>query len=173
MRIATVGPGCIAMMLSSAAVAQAAVPGAPAFQSLIACSRIAADAARLACFDQASKALSEAAASRQLVVLSPEDVRNARHSLFGFSLPKLPFLRQGGDDREDKEITAKIRSVRSLGYGKWRFQLDDGATWETTESNGDEVVPHVGSTVRINAGVLSSFFVHFDGARGVKATRIG
>jgi len=145
-------------------------PNATPIGSVTACRSVADSAARLACYDSAAAALDLAVTSKDLVVLSPGDVKETRRSLFGFSLPKLPFL--GDRDQEETEITAKLKGARSLGYGKWRLVLEDGAVWETTEGNRDQVIPRVGTSVKIKRGVLGSYMINIDGTRGVKAVRI-
>ena len=44
--------------------------------------------------------------------------------------------------------------------------------WETTEGNRDQVIPRVGTSVKIKRGVLGSYMINIDGTRGVKAVRI-
>jgi hypothetical protein len=90
---------------------------------------------RLRCYDQTAAALTEAAASGKVVLVDQEDVRKTRRSLFGFSLPKIPFF--SGDssaDEAQEELTAKIASASSIGNGKYRMRLEDGAVWDTTEA---------------------------------------
>lgn len=163
------------MIVATLASALAAQPtggnaNATPVGTVTACRSIADNAARLACYDSAAAALDQAVTSKDLVVLSPGDVKQTRRSLFGFALPKLPFL--GDKDQEEEEITTKLKSARSMGYGKWRLVLEDGAVWETTESNRDEVTPGPGTSVRIKRGVLGSYMINIDGTHGVKARRV-
>lgn len=166
------------LLLSMSAAATGAAADTPRttasqISALTACRAITDAQARLACYDSAATSLEQAIASRELTVLNKSDVRQTRKSLFGFSFPKIPFLGGGGDDdAESKEITAKIASLRSSGYGKWQFRLDDGALWETTEPMDDGVSPAAGENVTIRRGALTNYFIHFPGIRPVRGRRV-
>lgn len=146
----------------------------PLVQSLAGCRAQTDDAARLRCYDNAAAALTDAAASGDVVVVDQQDLRQARRTLFGFSLPKLPFF--GGDrsaaDEQD-ELTAKISSARGLGYGKYQIRLEDGAVWETTQAFSTIRDPKAGDTVLIKRGLLGSYMIRIAGQRGLKAKRVG
>jgi hypothetical protein len=146
----------------------------PLVRALADCQRQTEDAARLRCYDAASAALTKAATSGEVVLVEREDVRKTRRSLFGFSLPKLPFF--SGDDSADSqqdEITAKIASAGSLGYGKYRIKLEDGALWETTEGTSAINDPRAGDTVLIKRGPLGSYMMRIAGQRALRAKRVG
>jgi hypothetical protein len=141
---------------------------------LLACRSVVDVSARLACFDREAAAFEQGLASRQLLVIRPSEIRNARRSLFGFSLPRLPLF--GGDSEEEeeaREIAAKVDSARALGNGKWRIKLDSGAVWETTESVPDYVVPEPGANVRIRKAALGTYLMNIGAERAVRARRIG
>jgi hypothetical protein len=157
-----------------AALAAVAPPAGarPSEISAIASCRTISDAAqRLACYDGAAQRLEQAISSKELTVLSRSDVRRTRRSLFGFGFPNIPFL-SGGGEEADKQITAKIARLRSLGYGKWQFTLDDGAVWETTESSPTDDVPSTGQNVTIKRGALSNYFILFQNMRAVRGRRV-
>ena len=65
----------------------------PLFDAVLACRSETDPQARLQCFDRTSGALATAAQSGAVVVVDREEVRRTRRSLFGFSLPRLPFFR--------------------------------------------------------------------------------
>lgn len=146
-----------------------------AIKALGACRAVADDAQRLACYDREAGALVQSVARNETVVLDKQEVRKTKRSLFGFSLPKLPFF--GGDKDPDQEspefteIETPIKSVRNIGYGKFRFTVDDGALWETTE--GINAFPKEGQKVVIKKGLMGSYFIRFEGARSVKGRRVG
>jgi hypothetical protein len=124
-----------AVLLSSAAPGAKPKPAeSPLIGAITNCRRQADDAVRLRCFDAAAAALTEASTSGKVVMIDREDVRKTRRSLFGYSLPKLPFF-SGDDSAESQqdELTAKIASAGSIGNGTYRIRLQDGALWETTE----------------------------------------
>ena len=146
----------------------------PLVQALASCRAQVDDAARLRCYDAAAGALTDATARGSVVLVDQEDVRKTRRSLFGFSLPKLPFF--SGDksaDEAQEELTAKIASTGPVGYGKWRLRLEDGAVWETTESSSALRDPRAGNEVVIKRGPLGSYMIRIAGQRGVRAKRVG
>jgi hypothetical protein len=157
-----------------AAPAQAAEPPAP-IRGLAACRAIADNAQRLACFDREAAALVASVEKNETVLLDKQEVRKTKRSLFGFSLPRLPFF--GGDkdpDRDEPEFTqidTPIKTIRNIGYGKFRFTVDDGAVWETTE--GINAFPKPGQKVLIKKGLMGSYFIKFEGTRSVKGMRVG
>lgn len=147
------------------------------FTDLLQCRAIADDAQRLACFDQQVGAMESASQRDEVVVLDKSELNRTRKTLFGFSFPKLPFL-SGDDDDEKAEgqdgvthIEAMIASVRSLGYGKWQIELEDGAQWMTTEAvTGRD--PKVGQTIVLKRAAMGSFMGKFDGGRAVRMKRV-
>ncbi len=150
-------------------------------KALLDCRTLTDDAARLACYDRQAAEIGGATERDELVVMDKEAVRKTRRSLFGFSLPRLPFLSGGDDDagkdgeRDGEEpanrIEAKVQSVRSLAMDKWAFVLDDGARWETVEALGGRD-PRAGGTVLIKRAALGSFMAQFDGGRWVRVKRV-
>jgi hypothetical protein len=161
------------LLLGSAATAAPKDPSA-LVRSLTECQRQTDDPARLRCYDAAVSALTEATTSGKVVMVDREEVRRTRRSLFGFSLPKLPFFR-GDDSSEDQqdELTAKVASAGSAGYGKYRIKLEDGALWETTESSSAVRDPAAGDTVVIKKGPLGSYMMRISGQRALRAKRVG
>lgn len=170
----TVGIGAAVLLSSGAIGAKPKAAPSPLVQSLSACQRQTDDAARLRCFDAAAAALTEAASSGKVVLVDREDVRQTRRSLFGFSLPKLPFF-SGDDSAEDQsdELTATIASAGPIGYGKYRIKLEDGALWETTEAAMGVNDPKSGQTVVIKKAALGSYMMRIAGQRGLRAKRVG
>jgi hypothetical protein len=140
---------------------------------LSACRKLADRDQRLDCFDRETASIDEAIARKDIVVVDREAVRETRRSLFGFELPKLPFL--GGGEKEETaqtEINAKIASANAIGNGRWQITLDNGAIWQTTESS-PILDPRPGDTVRIRRAAMSSYFMNVSGQRAVRARRSG
>jgi hypothetical protein len=161
-----------ALALGAPAVAADEPPAA--IQALGACRAMTDNAQRLACYDQAAGALLQSVENKETVVLDKQEVRKTKRSLFGFSLPKLPFFGNDKDDKDEEEfsqIDEPIKTVRSIGYGRFRFTLEDGATWETTE--GINAFPKPGQKVLIKKGLMGSYFIRFEGNRSVKGMRVG
>lgn len=150
-------------------------PASPLIGALETCRAEVDDARRLACFDRASAALVTATKSGEVSVVDRAQLRQARRSLFGFAMPKLPFF--AGDKSADdasETLDSSIKSARGLGYGKFQLTIVDGnAVWETTESFATMREPRAGDKVQIKRGPLGSYLLKVAGQRGVKAKRVG
>lgn len=129
------------------------------YTDLLACQSVADSVARLACFDKASTELEKARTAKEVVLLDRADVRKTRRSLFGFSLPDLPFF-DGDDSAEEeelKEIQTTFETVRELGLGKWQFTIPDGGTWQTTEALTS--YPKEGQAITIKKGIAGGYML--------------
>lgn len=165
---------CASLSLAGAANAKPPRAQSPLVSALAQCRGESDDAARLRCFDTAAAALTEASQTGKVVVVDQEDVRKTRRSLFGFSVPKLPFF--SGDESADEpqsEINAKIGRVTALSHGKWQLRLEDGAIWETVEASPYNSAPKAGNDVLIKRGALGSYVLRVSGQRAVRAKRVG
>ncbi|WP_336969521.1 hypothetical protein [Sphingobium aromaticiconvertens] len=168
------------MTLGLANDALAAPPSQPRpeiFVRLLDCRTITDSAARLACYDRQVGAMETASQNDEVVVLDKEELKKTRRSLFGFSLPKLPFLGDNdGDQAEGAQtefttIEAKLSAVRNLGYGKWSFRLDDGAEWQTTEAIPTRS-PKTGMAIKIKRAAMGSFMGSVNGWPSVRMKRV-
>jgi hypothetical protein len=162
----------LAMMLQGGATPPTQPKSTAITGQIGACREIDSPEARLACYDKAAGALTDALAQKELVVLDRQQVRETRRSLFGFSLPRLALFGGGdGDDGRDdpEEIGTQIRSLRSLGYGKWVIGLPDGARWQTTDAVQSGI--GVGQPITIKKAALGGYFIRF-GIRSVRAVRV-
>lgn len=150
-------------------------PAAPlpeVFAKVLDCREIADPAQRLACFDAAVPALAQAQESKELRVVSREDVNRTRRGLFGFVGSGFGIF--GDDDDEDekeeiKEITAVIKAV-SGAAGSYVFTLEDGAVW----AQSDETYlkkPTAGKKITIRRAALGSFMASVDGGLGFRIRR--
>jgi len=149
-------------------------PGDAPVAEVIGCRTKANDAERLRCYDAAALRLADATASGSVVVVDREEVRRARRSLFGFSLPKLPFFKgdRSQEEEEQEEVTATIKSVRGIGDGKWQFDLDTAGVWQTTEASSFGRPPRAGETIKIKKSSLGSYFLTVTNGRARKGLRI-
>ncbi len=135
--------------------------------ALTACRAVADPTARVACYDKAVDALNQATARNDVVVMDRAQVKETKKGLFGFTIGKLPiFGKKDGkgneqEDQDDKELVTSITKVRALPYGKWRFTVDGGAIWETTEPITSLKVPTAGAAVLLEKGSLGSYFAKF------------
>lgn len=168
-------PMCLATQDISAAQRQH--PKAEIFTDLLRCRDITEDTQRLACFDRQVAAMETASQRDEVVVLDKAELNKTRRTLFGFSLPKLPFLgdgegKEGQPEAEgSSQIEATIESVKSLGYGKWQIRLEDGAEWMTTEAVTYRD-PKPGMKIEIKRASVGSFMGKIEG-RAVRMKRIG
>lgn len=167
----------VAMIVAGGAAAKDRSPPrkSPLVDAIAACRQIADPAQRLACFDQASGALVAATDKGDVSVVDRSELRQARRSLFGFNMPKLPFFSgdKSADDVSDKLVT-KVTQVKELGHNRYAVRVAEGnALWETLESYGAFHMPKVGESVEINRGPLGSYILRFGRQRGVKGRRIG
>jgi hypothetical protein len=140
-------------------------------QAVAACRGIAEASARLACYDGAGARLAEAVESKALVVMDRQEIAETRRSLFGFSVPNIPLFR-GEDGKETSQLETTIAAAASLGGGKWQIRLEDGATWQTTESSMRLADPKSGQKIVIRQGALGNYFLRINGQRGIRGRRI-
>ena len=159
---------------ASAATAQSA-GGKAVLQSFVQCRSIAVPEARLACFEQATSALEKAVSAKEVTLLDRQDVRKARRSLFGFSLPRIGLF-GGGDGDDDKEgstepLETTIVGSRALPNGRYELRLaEEDAVWATTDPMS--FPPKAGSKVRIRRGALGNYFIAIDGERSIRGMRV-
>lgn len=163
----------LSLGLVTTAVGQAAEPPQPSIvDSVVNCRSVQEAEKRLACYDAATARLSQATADKSVVVVTREDARKTRRSLFGFNVPKLPLFSndESADDTTD-EIETVLKSARSDGYGKFTLIMEDGAVWRTTEAV--RRMPKAGARIRIRRAALGSYMINIDGATAVRALRVG
>ena len=163
------------LLVQPASAAKAPRAISPLVNALEQCRQIADGGQRLACYDRAAPALVDASRSGAVTVVDRGQLRQARRSLFGFSMPKLPFF-AGDESAADSpsELETTIKSARSLGNGKYRIVLtENDAVWETTEESLGFREPRAGQKISIKRGPLGSYFLRVDGGRSVKGRRVG
>src|SRR5438874_4528973 len=105
--------GAVLAAVMAAGPAARSIPntGTPqSMQQLIACRSIADSAQRLACYDRQAAVVSQALASRDLVVIDKARATAAKRSLFGFSIPNFGGL-FGGNENDVKQIESTVASV--------------------------------------------------------------
>lgn len=164
----------LAVWAPPATAKERAIPPSPLVTALGNCAKLSNGAARLACYDRAAPALVGAANSGDIQVVDRATVRRANRSLFGFSIPSIPFL-GGGDDKEEeaaRRLDSTITSFRSLGNGFYRFGIaQDGAVWESTESAMiRDAKP--GEAVTITRGGIGGFWAKIGNRREIRVKRI-
>lgn len=161
--------------LVAAGPAEAKRPGgagtAAQVQRLFECRSIAAPQDRLACFDRETEAMSQALESNTLVVVDKEQAREARRSLFGFSVPNFGGLLGSGSD-DVSEIESTVRSTSRNADGGWIITLADGSVWSQTD-DWPGLDPRPGRTVIVKRAALGAFRLMIPGQNGIKVKRIG
>ncbi|HEX8389478.1 MAG TPA: hypothetical protein VF636_10695, partial [Sphingomonas sp.] len=135
------------------------------FQAVVNCRAVADPQARLACFDQQVAALQAAEASRDVVVVDRQQMRETRRTLFGLSLPRLNIFGEGKDDEaeEVRQIETTLVRLDPGPYNKSLFTLADGSRWRQTDSKDILARPRPGAKVTVKRGVTSNFKLNVDG----------
>jgi hypothetical protein len=148
----------------------------PAVAKLSQCKALKDDAARLACFDRETDVLIAAVDQGEVKVVDREQAKTMRRSLFGFNLPKLGLFGGGNNDASNEDIAvldSTITSLSALPRGRWQFSIaEGGAHWETTDAPSRLVTPKVGQKVQLERAALGSYWIRFNGQRGVKGRRV-
>lgn len=162
---------------SAPALAQPASAARPqTIDAVLDCRAVQPAEARLACFDRAAAALGAASSAGEIMIVDRGEVRAARRSLFGFSLPRLALFGGGGDSKEQdevKEIKSQVKRASSVGHGKYRVVIAaDDAAWETTDSSLSVREPRPGDAIHIKKGSLGSYFIRFGSQRWVRGRRV-
>jgi hypothetical protein len=176
MKTIILGAALVATAAGSTAPKRLDTARAKAFDAVVACRSITDSAQRLTCFDQNVGALQEAADKHDIVVVDRQEVREARRSLFGFTLPSLQIFGGGSkaddsqDEAEAKEITTTVRSASQDGMGNWIVVMEDGAVWHQTDG-ALAFRPKPGGAVTIRRAALGSYFMRIGNQPGVKARR--
>jgi hypothetical protein len=94
-------------------------------------------------------------------------VRKTKRSLFGFSLPKIPFF--GESDEEFKQIEGEIDGIQALSTGRYQFTVQDAGTWQTTE--GSWLILKNGQQFKIKRGAVGSYMLVVNG-RAMRVKRV-
>lgn len=144
--------------------------GTAVIDEVIECRTISAGTERLACFDKNVEVLERARKSNELAIISREEVRTARKSLFGLTLPEIKIF---SDDRGEAiaEINATIRSVSQRSDGKWAFVLDDGARWIQIDERSPSATPKAGQPIRIRRAAMGSYLANVNKQIAIRVRR--
>ena len=143
------------------------------FEALLRCRSITDSGARLACFDSASATLEAAAASREVVVVDRQQIRESKRTLFGLPIPRLELF---GDDDDDKEeeitsIEGVVQSAHRDEDGRWVVRLQEGGVWRQIDSSTLGRGPKSGMKVEINRAAVGSFKMRVAGQPGIRVRR--
>ena len=136
------------------------------------CSAVAADAARLACYDRSVQGLDEAEKRGDIIVVNQAEVRETRRQLFGFNLPAVPMFDRASSPTDSvEELSTKLASAREVG-SKWVLTLENGSVWRQTDSSTFRFSNQPGATVEIRQGAMNSFLMRVGNSRSVRVERV-
>lgn len=168
-------PIVVIALLAGPVLAKDPPKQSPLVGAIAACRAMTDPTERLACYDKEAGALLTATQSGDVTVVDRADVRKARKSLFGFSMPNLPFF--SGDESASEvsdTLESTITQANGIGYGKFRITIAEGnAVWETTETYSTMRDPRAGDKISIKRGPLGSYLLRIGKNRGVKGRRVG
>ena len=144
------------------------------YTKLIDCRSIADPGQRLACYDAQVATLEAAVAKSEVVVVDKVQIKKARRSLFGLTLPNLSIF--GNDDNDGDEdgksrLETKIGSAAQRDDGKWLIILEDGAKWLQTDSLRVRT-PKPGQPVKIRKAAMGSYLANINGQIAIRVTRV-
>lgn len=163
----------IAVAALPAAAHAADPPVAPALTRLIECRSVTDPAQRLSCYDTRLAELEAAAARKEVVVVDRDQIRKARRTLFGLTLPNLGIF---GDSAEEGEgvsrIDTTIAQVQETADGKWLLTLAEGGTWQQTDSRELIVDPSPKDPITIRRAALGSYLANIQGQPAIRVKRI-
>jgi hypothetical protein len=184
----------LAVLACLAALPAAAVSiNSADLERLLACRGIAAEGARVRCFDRASAVIARAAASSApaaasadtTVTASPSPGSPASRALpnasaldpkqtFGLSAAAIVSREMAAQIKPERisSITARIAAFHLGPDGRTIYRLDDGQIWEELLNDGDRPPVRQGDLVRISRGWLSSYWLQTTSGRGCKVERL-
>jgi hypothetical protein len=150
-----------------------AVAVSPCFASgpvdaLLACRRIEANAARLACFDRESAAL-----AAQHTPTEPAPALDPRQT-FGLA-PMAVAARAEAAAHAPKPLDSMTVHVSSIGKtadGREIFRLDNHQVWVQLVADGSWLDARSGEPVKISRGWLGSYWLRLRSRSGFKVTRV-
>lgn len=152
----------------------APIPSATHVADLKVCRGIAADTARVACYDAKVGALLGAFEAGDVRLVDRAEVRKTKRQLFGISMPDLDILKSDGKDEEELSdlFETTIASGRQTGPATWRFTTVEGAVWEINNPPRKIGPITPGDKVVFKKASLGYFFIRINGQIGVKGKRV-
>lgn len=143
------------------------------FVKLVDCRSITDSTARLACYDREVAAIEQAERDQEIVLFDKEQVKSARRTLFGLTLPTFDIFKNAeGTGEGFTNIEAKIKQVNRNAIGKWIFTLDDGAQWVQIDSRELVSDPRPEQTIAIRRASMGSFLANVNGQIAIRVRRI-
>jgi hypothetical protein len=157
-------PFGVAAMLAAASPSLAS----GSLAALLACRKLEASAARLACFDRQSGAL-----AAQRSVPESHTTLNA-HETFGLA-PTQVAARAEAVAHAPKPLdalTARVSSIARAADGREVFTLDNAQVWVQLVADGSWLDVRTGEQVRVSRGWLDSYRLSLPSHEGFKVKRV-
>ncbi|RJT24307.1 hypothetical protein D5I55_02005 [Chakrabartia godavariana] len=157
---------------ATASAADRKEPRPALLQKLVDCRSVTDPAARLACYDAQVAAIDSAESQQELVVVDKAQMKQARKSLFGFSLPKFSLFGNDSDDGDEemRVLETTVTSARRLADGNWQFKLADGVYWRQMEAK-DIFAPKAGDKIKIRKAAMGSYLASINGRTAFRIKR--
>lgn len=135
-------------------------------ESLIACTQLTSDSARLACFDHGMEQVKKNTSNASSVIaLTPEQK-------FGLSDGQVRGLEaKQGSSPTPTAVHAHIASVSRYMNDRQVFVLDNAQSWQQIELDPD-FAARIGQEVTISSGALGSFWLSTDSRHRTRVKRI-
>lgn len=164
--------GGLALALGAAVLAkdESALPAA--VKRLLDCRLVAADPARLACYDAAAVELAGLLTKGEIVAVDKDQVRKVRRQAFGFKLPSLNILERSDKPEEIEQIFATVTEAHQRADQTWVVTLDDGAVWSQVDREKLSKYPRKGSKAEVRRASLGTYFLRLDGQTAIRAKRV-
>ncbi len=169
-----------ALSLLSAIFLSPAAPATPpdtAVGQLLACRHIAAEAARLACFDRTSAVLASTPSPAQAPSGATSAMEEAVDPQRTFGLPHATVVQRAAAAarihvKDASNITARIVGLGHDPDGRAILTLDNGQVWEQLVADGTDLYTRPGDSIRISRGWLDSYWLQTPSHHGCKVTRL-
>ncbi|WP_174278221.1 hypothetical protein [Sphingomonas bacterium] len=158
------------LAMSGAIGAQGNGDATHTLDDLARCHAIAADAARLACYDRASATVVALRSSGALIALDRDAVRKKNTAEFGLGPSRKPPAHARPDDFPAgiDQVSGTVTEVTSSSYGRYLVAMNNGMVWETI----DPATPGKGETMVVKRGRLGAFRAFIGGERSVQVQRV-
>jgi hypothetical protein len=138
--------------------------GQASFDSLIACTEISAETARLACFDREMRELGKNGPQ------PPTRAAPTAEQQFGLSSKQVLSL-EAGPREAATVVHAHIASLTRAAYERQIFVLDNTQSWQQIELDPD-FTARSGQAITISSGALGSFWLSTDSHHRTRVKRI-
>ncbi len=175
MKYILLGCGLMMGMSAPASAQEASAPETVSTATVYACADLADDTDRLACYDNAVGRLKAAEETGDVMTVTRQEAEEVKRESFGFSLPSLPKMFTGGNEKGDgiDEVTLPVASITRSATGGFLVSLENGQVWEQIDSKSVYYSEKAGvDTVTIKSAALDSFRMQFDKGSFFRVRRI-